>query len=123
MLGLQPAHNPVVASPLHAVDFALMSGCCAALCCVQPAELPPRMTGEEALSCTATLRSILFTCLFIATKVADQVSMFSMLALVFWAEGFLCCSSGRPTQIGRAVHRVARLHAWIALALCLGCVR
>lgn len=40
---------------------------------LQPAVMPAKLTGEAAEQTMGTLRSILFTCLFIATKVADQV--------------------------------------------------
>ncbi|WIA41973.1 hypothetical protein OEZ86_009276 [Tetradesmus obliquus] len=44
-----------------------------------PHEMPPRLSGPEAVATLATLRSVQFTCLFLATKVADQVHALGLL--------------------------------------------
>ncbi|KAF6252535.1 hypothetical protein COO60DRAFT_1463630 [Scenedesmus sp. NREL 46B-D3] len=44
-----------------------------------PAEVPLRLSGPEAVATLATLRSVQFTCLFIALKVADQVHALGLL--------------------------------------------
>eukprot|EP00879_Flechtneria_rotunda_P008153 GHRR01008540.1.p2 GENE.GHRR01008540.1~~GHRR01008540.1.p2 ORF type:complete len:184 (+),score=49.89 GHRR01008540.1:485-1036(+) len=47
---------------------------------MQKPETPPaRLFGEDAAATLATLRSIQFTCLFVATKVADQVHALGLL--------------------------------------------
>jgi hypothetical protein len=46
---------------------------------LQPNEMPPRLSGPEAVATLATLRSVQFTCLFLATKVADQVHALGLL--------------------------------------------
>jgi len=61
----------------HRTVFAALqpTECC--VCCLQPNQVYPRLTGEDAVSTVSTLRSILFTCLYLATKVADQVGILS----------------------------------------------
>eukprot|EP00775_Hariotina_reticulata_P003812 gene3812-4069_t len=45
----------------------------------KPSALSPKLTGREAAACLATLRSVLFTCLFLATKIADQIHAMGLL--------------------------------------------
>eukprot|EP00879_Flechtneria_rotunda_P000325 GHRR01000416.1.p1 GENE.GHRR01000416.1~~GHRR01000416.1.p1 ORF type:complete len:774 (+),score=329.60 GHRR01000416.1:521-2842(+) len=45
----------------------------------KPRYIPERLTGNDAIATLATLRSVQFTCLFLATKVADQVHALGLL--------------------------------------------